>query len=366
MKKQSLKMVLACLLLGLFLAGCAQGAGGSVPQSETSSMLESQTDNASSNSQSFVSNVAVSEDMSGFAAMNLKTVTPVPGARNWGVQPNFNGAEYTWHRERAVSNQNALFFLARYNMSDDSRWTGPENLYYSDGKTVYLVMEKVYGIAGVDVDGLYLIVHDSAVKRVSQSWWADNERTASLLHYNLRTGATQHFISEVQYAVVLGNALFYSRVERYAIRGQRDSDYSQDVRIIIIRRELLSGIEKIVFADVPIATEYTGGELVDLAFWAEFRFVDGVLLAYLPYPYPSEFPYPRYLKISGDGEIVADTEKTPVKVYESRNVYKGHYQLRDYQVRCESYTVQLISQGEAWYNLVGVKTEKRQRLPRML
>lgn len=201
---------------------------------------------------------------------------------------NYN---YRRHIRAALYSEHDLFFVFK------------KNLYYSDLSNIYLVMKDVKEIAGSDKDGMYLIVRDDEIPDFPAGEWDFNPKN-SLVHYHPVTGTVTPILKNVYSAFVTGedkDVLFYASAEPENNRLGH--------RFVIKMRNLVNSSENLLFYDEYILSDIGGDDLVDAAHSVFFNEESGGVRAGLMYPYPSEFPYERYVLFAQDGSILVDSEK---------------------------------------------------------
>ncbi len=181
-------------------------------------------------------------------------------------------------------------------------------VYKEVGAHIHRMMADVCEIAGSDRDGIYLIVKDDTLPDFPISRGDDASaillpKKTSLVHYHLVTGVLQPMISNVQAACVAGenhDVLFYASAEPEENRFGR--------RFVIKRRQLPYSADGQLFLDEFLnSIEHTSES--EAAHRVTFSIINNAVLASLDYPYPSDYPYNRYIVFGLSGEMLVDSEQ---------------------------------------------------------
>lgn len=298
--------VLAVALLGGALAGCSGqassvqsgGPGSGASFEEMSSVAAS---SAPSSSSSVVSSSQSASEQSG--REETPTVPPPNIPYPFGKAPPVQVCKKALAFEGlksfggTVQNNKELFYVVEDTIENDY-WDcsgEPGTLYYSDMGEVYKVMDGVFAIAGAGAGGLYLVKWDEGVKQLSSSEGA-HEHRASLVYYNPVAQSSKTLVKGVENAILTGvnnEIVLYTRFVPY-------QSEQGDVRMEIVKYEIASGEETIVFQD-DFEEWY---ETMAQSSWIYER--DEYIYINFLYSYPSDGPLSRPIKLTKYGSIISN------------------------------------------------------------
>ena len=195
------------------------------------------------------------------------------------------------------------------------------NLYFISDTNSENMAEQVTSIVGITPEWLYYMVTSQAnVNNTSDSH--------SLVRISLTDNRTQEILENINFAI-------YNSAQDIIYYYTRPNN---DV-IELHAFNMATGQNNLIYTDEGVLDVWENELVYALYGWFELQ-SDGTVAFALAYPYPSEVPYVRYLRIDGY-EITADSEKAPWAVefssfdMEQNRIlyYKGRWETRLTQIR---------------------------------
>lgn len=214
----------------------------------------------------------------------------------------------TLHGNWAAYNDDGMFFIGGHTLTLQRHFLWGDSLFYFDGESqIHLAHSDVLEISGLSENGLLLVQNsDSPPDTSAPLRLMDCIGNLKLMEYNVSTGEITELLSNVLSAFPVPD----SPIVYYITPVAHASD--EQPFILTLRswnRE--TGEDLLLFTE-----DRTDAELyMHLAYDGRFVVAEEKLYLQLSYPYPSEFPYLRYIEIS-DGKVIIDN--TQIELTEQR------------------------------------------------